>query len=60
VLRELERIAKDQGCRELRMDSSLTAALFYTHHGYQETSRGEHTLSGGHKMACVTMRKVLD
>jgi putative acetyltransferase len=39
VLRELERIAKEQGCRELRMDSSLTAAPFYTHHGYEETGR---------------------
>jgi putative acetyltransferase len=60
VLRELERIAKDQGCRDLRMDSSLTAAPFYTHHGYEKTGRGEHTLSSGHQMACVRMRKALD
>jgi len=60
VLRELERMAKEQGCRELRMDSSLTAAPFYTRHGYEETDRGEHTLISGHKMACVRMRKLLD
>jgi putative acetyltransferase len=60
VLGELERIAKEQGCRELHMDSSLTAAPFYTHHGYREKGRGEHTLSSGHKMACVRMRKAFD
>ncbi len=60
LLRELERIAKEQGCRELHMDSSLTAAPFYLDRGYEETGRGEHTLSSGVKMACVRMRKVLD
>jgi GNAT superfamily N-acetyltransferase len=60
LLRELERIAKERGCRELRMDSSLTAAPFYASHGYEETGRGEHLLSSGEEMACVRMRKVLD
>jgi putative acetyltransferase len=59
LLRELERLAKDRGCSELRLDSSLTAAPFYTDHGYEETGRGEHTLSSGAKMACVRMRKAL-
>jgi putative acetyltransferase len=59
VLRELERIAKARGCRELHMDSSLTGAPFYLHHGYEETGRGVHTLSSGGKMACVRMRKAL-
>jgi putative acetyltransferase len=60
LLQELERIAKEQGCGELHMDSSLTAAPFYTNHGYEEMGRGEHTLSNGAKMACVRMRKTLD
>lgn len=60
LLREVERMAKEQGCDELRMDSSLTAAPFYKRHGYEDMGRGEHTLSGGCKMACVRMRKVLD
>jgi putative acetyltransferase len=60
LLRELERIAKEQGCRELHMDSSLTAAPFYRNRRYQEMERAEHTLSSGAKMACVRMRKVLD
>jgi putative acetyltransferase len=60
ILRALERLAKQKGCRELHMDSSLTAAPFYLHHGYDELERAEHTLSSGAKMACVRMRKVLD
>lgn len=60
LLRELERLAKERGCRELHMDSSLTAAPFYMHRGYEELERADHTLSGGEKMACVRMRKVLD
>jgi putative acetyltransferase len=60
ILRALERLAKQKGCRELHMDSSLTAAPFYLHHGYDELERAEHTLSSGAKMACVKMRKVLD
>lgn len=59
LLRELERLAKQRGCTELRMDSSLTAAPFYLRHGYVEQQHGEHTLSTGEKMACVTMRKIL-
>jgi putative acetyltransferase len=59
LLRELERLAKDRGCGELRMDSSLTAAPFYLRHGYEELGRADHTLSSGDKMACVKMRKAL-
>jgi GNAT superfamily N-acetyltransferase len=60
LLRELETIAKEQGCSELHMDSSLTAAPFYLRHGYEETGRAEHSLSGGAQMTCVKMRKVLN
>ena len=60
LLRELEKLAKDRGCGELHMDSSLTAAPFYLRRGYAELGRAEHTLSTGDKMACVRMRKALD
>jgi putative acetyltransferase len=60
LLRELEKLAKERGCGELHLDSSLTAAPFYANHGYEETGQGEHTLSSGNKMACVKMRKALD
>jgi putative acetyltransferase len=59
LLRELEKLAKESGCTELQMDSSLTAAPFYLHHGYEELARAEHTLNSGATMACVKMRKVL-
>jgi putative acetyltransferase len=59
ILQELERLAKQRGCRELHMDSSLTAAPFYLHCGYAELARAEHTLGSGATMACVKMRKVL-
>jgi putative acetyltransferase len=60
LLRELERLAQERGCRELRMDSSLTAAPFYRHHGHEDLGRADHTLSTGDKMAGVRMRKVLE
>jgi GNAT superfamily N-acetyltransferase len=59
LLHELERLAKERGCRELHMDSSLTAAPFYLRHGYEELGHADHTLSSGDKMACVKMRKAL-
>jgi putative acetyltransferase len=59
LLEGLERRARDKGCMELHMDSSLTAVGFYRRHGFIEISRGDHTLWSGRKMACVRMRKAL-
>jgi putative acetyltransferase len=59
LLEGLEGLAREKGCKELHMDSSLTAAGFYRRHGFIEVSRGEHTLWSGGKMACVQMRKAL-
>ncbi len=55
----LEKLAKELGCKELKMDSSLTAAPFYAHHGYEEIERGFHNLRSGKIMACVKMRKAI-
>ena len=60
LLREIERLARQRSCTELRMDSSLTAASFYLRHGYENLGSAEHTLTSGEKMACVRMRKYLD
>jgi len=60
LLQELENLAKERGCKELTLDSSLTAERFYLQHGYTEMGRGDHKLSSGHQMACVRMRKILD
>lgn len=59
LLGELEKIAVERGCKELRMDPSLTAAPFYRRFGYIEVERGQHTLRSGKKMACVKMFKPL-
>lgn len=60
LLNELERMAKEAGCAELAMDSSVTAKKFYLRHGYKITQLGMHTLRGGREMECVRMRKILD
>lgn len=59
ILQELEKLAIQRGCKELHMDSSLTAAPFYLHHGYEEVRRADHTLGSGVRMPCVKMQKVL-
>ncbi len=59
LVKELEKIARSMGAKELSMDSSITAEPFYRSHGYQRESLGEHLLNSGRKMACVKMRHVL-
>jgi putative acetyltransferase len=60
LLQKLESLAKERGCKDLTLDSSLTAEPFYLHHGYMEVWRADHTLSSGQKMACVKMQKTLE
>jgi putative acetyltransferase len=59
ILRELERRARDAAVPYLEMDSSLTAAAFYSRHGYREIERGVHRFRNGAQMACVKMKKML-
>jgi len=59
LIKELENIAKSRGCKELRLDASLTAVNFYKNNGYEELERAQHSLISGRQMACVKMRKVL-
>jgi putative acetyltransferase len=59
LVREIERIARDQGLAYLRLDSSVTAEPFYSHHGYCVLQRGEHVLNSGRRMACIKMKKSL-
>ena len=56
---EIERLAREQGVRELHLESSLTAELFYATLGYRVETRGEHAIGPTVKMAAVTMRKRL-
>lgn len=60
LLNELEGLAKERGCTELHMDSSVTAAPLYLRNRYQVLEYAEHSLKSGLRMACVRMRKSLD
>ena len=60
LVREIERIARYHRLPYLQMDSSVTAELFYLHHGYSVHQRGEHRLNSGRSMACIKMAKVLN
>jgi putative acetyltransferase len=59
IVREIERIALENGMTFLQMDSSVTAELFYKALGYEVLEYGQHILQSGHPMACVRMRKLL-
>jgi putative acetyltransferase len=59
ILREIERVARDQGVVTLRADSSLTAAPFYRVDGYEICESSDHVLNNGARMACVRIRKSL-
>ena len=59
LLKELEEIAYSMGIEKLWLNSSLTAEQFYLVHGFAISSRGEHVLKSGLKMACVKMSKCL-
>jgi putative acetyltransferase len=60
LLQELEKLARERGCKELKMDSSLTAESFYRTHGFAVIERAEHAMGNtGRTMACVRMRKTL-
>jgi putative acetyltransferase len=59
IIREIERIALENGISFLQMDSSVTAQPFYKALGYEVLEYGKHILQSGHPMACVRMRKFL-
>lgn len=59
VVQALEAIAREHGLERLELDSSLGAEAFYAAMGYAVVRRGEHALSSGHTLACVTMTKAL-
>jgi len=59
IVREIERIALENGLASLQMESSVTAEPFYKALGYEVVDYGEHLLSSGDRMACVKMRKLL-
>jgi len=59
IVAEIERIAREHGLVDLRLESSLTAEPFYVALGYQVEERGELILAAGLPMPAITMSKQL-
>ena len=59
LVREIERIARNNKITHLTLDASLNAEQFYAGLGYNVVERTEVTLANGHTMAAVRMEKVL-
>jgi putative acetyltransferase len=60
LLVAVESDARANGCRDLRLESSLNAVPFYRTHGWSEVSRATRTLRSGAVLECVVMEKALD
>jgi putative acetyltransferase len=59
LVREIERLARDNGLTGLELAASVNAEPFYRALGYEVRDRGEHVLRTGHRMAAVMMAKSL-
>ncbi len=59
LVREIERIAKENGLTRLKLAASLNAEGFYSAHGYEVYERSEVVLRNAHRMAAVWMAKDL-
>jgi putative acetyltransferase len=59
LVREIERLARENGLTRLELAASLNAELFYAAHGYEVRERSDVVLRNGHKMAAVWMTKNL-
>jgi putative acetyltransferase len=59
LVREIERIARENGLSRLNLDSSVNAEKFYASLGYEVVTRGERVLGSGVRMAAVQMTKAV-
>jgi putative acetyltransferase len=59
LVREIERLARDNGLTRLDLAASINAELFYAAHGYQVRERSDVVLRNGHRMPAVWMTKAL-
>lgn len=59
LVREIERLARENGLTRLELAGSLNAESFYAACGYQVRERSEVILRNGHRMAAVWMEKDL-
>jgi putative acetyltransferase len=59
IVREIERVAQENGLTRLNLAASLNAEPFYAAHGYKVCERSEVVLRNGHRMPAVWMEKSL-
>jgi putative acetyltransferase len=59
LVREIERLARENGLTRLDLAASLNAEPFYAAHGYEVRDRSEVVLRNGHRMPAVWMGKKL-
>jgi putative acetyltransferase len=59
LVREIERLARENGLTHLELAGSINAEPFYAAHGYEVRERSEIVLRNGHRMPAVWMRKNL-
>ena len=59
IVKEIERIARENGLTHLDLHASINAEPFYAAHGYTVSERCEHVLRSGVRMAAVAMTKQL-
>ena len=59
LVREIERLARENGLTRLELAASINAETFYAAHGYEVRERSEVVLGNGHRMSAVWMGKNL-
>ena len=59
LLKEFEKIAIQNYCKQLSLDSSLNAKAFYEKNGFESISEGFFSLPSGRQMKSVSMLKKL-
>jgi putative acetyltransferase len=59
LVREIERLARENGLTRLELAASINAEAFYAAHGYEVRERSDVVLGNGHRMAAVWMGKNL-
>lgn len=57
LLNKLEKMAIQNGCEKLHLDSSLNAKAFYEKHGFVSVTEGHFSLPSGKQMKSISMSK---
>jgi hypothetical protein len=55
LVREIERLIRENGLARLELAASINAEAFYAAHGYEVRERSDVVLGNGHRMSAVWM-----